>query len=100
MKITLTFQVLMGVLLISGCSWGVPAMENRNPVKKIGIDEYIYDFKDNSDCHTDDCYKLFAEKKLESLDMIPSECQNGVDVFYRGGPNNGWAFVKFRCARK
>ena len=73
---------------------------NHNPVKQTGLGEFEYDFKDKTDCHTDDCYKFFAEKKLESLGLIPSECKNGIDVYYRGGPNNGWAFVKFRCAIK
>jgi hypothetical protein len=93
-------KLLILALVLSGCSWGAPEIENRSPVKQIGVDEYIYDFKDKSECHTDECYKFFAEKKIESLNLVPTQCQNGIEVISRGGPNNGWAFVKFRCVSK
>jgi hypothetical protein len=90
-KITITS------ILVTGCTWGAPKDEDRSPVKYLGNGEYIYDFKYTKDCLYGDHIKVCAKEKIELLNLVPMACRNGIDVFSKGGPNNGWVFAKFRC---
>ena len=90
--------VLIFVMFLMVACVGEPFLNlKHSSVKLMDNGDFEYDFKYTDDCLYGDYIKVCAKKKLESLDLVPKQCVNGIEVLKKGGPNNGWVFVTFRC---
>ena len=81
------------VFLVAGCS---ELNLNPNPVKHLDNGDYVYYFNNSDGCfgsRIKDC----AKQKLESLNLVPAECKNGIEVLSGGESQNDWAHATFRC---